>query len=157
MSTAPQSVNYAEAARRHLRDAETLFAGGRPANAGQLFGFAAECGLKAMLIACQVPPGPDGDLPRNHPITSNKRHPLRAHIPDLSDRITQCGYLIPDTASATRYMASLPSLCQFNNWSIDHRYWKETALPLTSVPDWRAAAGEVAAMLDQIKEDGVLP
>lgn len=148
MSTATQLINYAEAARRHLRDAETLYTGGRPANAGQLFGFAAECGLKAMLIACKVSPEPNGDLPR--------RHRLRVHIPDLSDRITQFGSLIPDTASATRYMASLPSLSQFDNWSIDHRYWQETALPLTSVPDWRAAAGEVAAMLDQIKEDGVL-
>jgi hypothetical protein len=110
-----------------------------------------------MLIACKVPAESDGDLPRNDPIKPRQRHPLRVHIPDLSDRITQFGHLIPDTASATRYMASLPSLSQFGNWSIDHRYWQETALPLNSVPDWRTAAGEVAAMLDQIKEDGVLP
>jgi hypothetical protein len=149
-------VNYAEAARRHLKDAEALYTSGRRANAGQLFGFAAECGLKALLIACKVPAGPDGGLPQVHPTKPDRKHPLREHVPRLMDRIAQHGQLIPDGASATRYMARLPGLMHFNNWSIDHRYWRETALPLASVTDWRVAASEVGTMLDQAKQDGVL-
>ena len=157
MSTATNAqVNYAEAARRHLHDAETLFNRGRHANAGQLFGFAAECGVKAMLIACKVPADPDGGLPQSHPTKLGKKHPLREHVPLLMDRIVQHGYLIPDGASATRYMAGLPSLTHLDNWSIDHRYWRENALPLASVADWRVAAVEVGTMLDQAKQDGVL-
>lgn len=149
-------VNYAQAARRHLYDGETLFKSGRYANAGQLFGFAAECGLKAMLIACKVPAGPDGGLPQAHPAKPDKKHPLREHVPRLMDRIAQHGQLIPDGASATRYLAGIPSLIHLAKWSIDHRYWRDDALPLASVADWRAAAVEVGAMLDQAKQDGVL-
>lgn len=147
-------VNFAEAARRHLQDAEKLYNDGRHGNAGQLFGFAAECGLKAMLIACKVPAEPDGDLPRSGP--DGRKYPLREHVSRLKDRIVQYGHLIPDGAAATRYMANLPGLVHFNNWSIDHRYWCATALPLASVADWRAAAIEVGSMLDQAKQDGVL-
>jgi len=149
-------VNYAEAARRHLHDAETLYMRGRHANAGQLFGFAAECGLKAMLMACKVPAGPDGGLPQSHPTEPGRRHPLREHVPRLMDRIAQHGHLIRDGASATRYLAGLPGLIGFTNWSIEHRYWRECALPLASVADWRAAAVEVGTMLDEVKQDGVL-
>lgn len=157
MNTATNApVNYAEAARRHLHDGETLYGMGRHANAGQLFGFAAECGLKAMLIACKVPVGTDGGLPESHPTKPQKRHPLREHVPRLMDRIAQHGQLIPDGALATRYMAGLPSLIHFKNWSIDHRYWRETALPLASVADWRVSAVELGTMLDQAKQDGVL-
>lgn len=154
-ATNPQ-VNYAEAARRHLHDGETLYGIGRHANAGQLFGFAAECGLKAMLIACKVPAGSDGGLPESDPTKPQKKHPLREHVPQLMNRIAQLRHLIPDGVSATRYLAVLPGLIHFTNWSIDHRYWRETALPLASVADWRVAAIEVGTMLDQAKQDGVL-
>lgn len=88
MSTTPLTVNYEQAARRHLTDAETLFNQGRMPNAGQLYGFAAECGLKAMLLACGVAPDADGGI--------SKRHPLRQHMPTLTDRIASHGQLIPD-------------------------------------------------------------
>ena len=150
-------VDYAEAARRHLHDAVALYTSGRHANAGQLFGFTAECGLKALLIACKVPPGPDGGLSQKHPIKPGNRHPFREHVPQLMDAIAQHGQLIPDGASATRYMAGLPSLNHFTNWSIDHRYWREQALPIASVAEWRDAAVEVGTMIDQLTQDGMLP
>jgi hypothetical protein len=53
-------------------------------------------------------------------------------------------------------MATLPSLAHFDDWSVDHRYWRDVALPLTSVAQWRSAAVEVTQMLDQAKQDGKL-
>ena len=156
MSTTPNSVAYEHAARRHLTDAETLLNQGRLANAGQLYGFAAECGLKAMLIACGVVPGADGGLPAHHPLNSGKRHPLRQHMPSLAGRVATHGQLIPDGLQSSRYMASMPNLDHFNDWSVDHRYWGDAALPVSSVPNWRSAAKEVTTMLDQAKQDGVL-
>lgn len=159
MSTAPIApppVAYEHAARRHLRDADTLFNQGRLANAGQLYGFAAECGLKAMLLACGVAPGADGGVPDDHPANPGKRHPLRQHMPSLTGRISINGHLIPDGPRATKYMATMPSLGHFHDWSVDHRYWREAAMPLTSVTSWRSAAQEVSTMLDQAIQDGVL-
>ena len=159
MSTAPTtstSVAYEHAARRHLTDADTLFNQGRFANAGQLYGFVGECGLKAMLLACGVTPSADGGIPGEHPAKPGKPHPLRQHMPSLTGRIAAHGQLIPDGPQATKYMATMPSLGHFNDWSIDHRYWRDAALPLASVSSWRSAAQEVCTMLDQAKQDGVL-
>jgi hypothetical protein len=159
MSTAPATpapVAYEHAARRHLADAETLFGQGRLANAGQLYGFVAECGLKAMLLACGVTPGADGGIPGEHPTKPGKSHPLRQHLPSLTGRIASHGQLIPDGQQATRYMATMCSLGHFNDWSVDHRYLRDAALPLASVGKWRQAAKEVSTMLDQAKQDGVL-
>jgi hypothetical protein len=148
MNTTAQTVNYEQAARRHLTDAETLFNQGRMPNAGQLYGFAAECGLKAMLMACGVAPDTDGGI--------SKRHPLRQHMPTLTDRIASHGQLIPDGVQATMYMSSMPNLSQFGGWSVDHRYCSDAAAPVSAVANWRHAAKEIATMLDQAKQDGVL-
>lgn len=156
MSTVPNTVAYEQAARRHLTDAESLFNQGRLPNAGQLYGFAAECGLKAMLIACGVAPAADGGLPDHHPTNHGKRHPLRQHMPTLPGRIAAHGQLIPDGLQASRYMATIPSVTHFNDWSVDHRYWGDAALPVGSVSKWQSAAKEVTTMLDQAKQDGVL-
>lgn len=156
MSTTPiPPTSYSEAARRHLTDAEALFQSGRPANAGQLYGFVTECGLKALLIACKVPADLDGGIARNN-ASNNRPHPFRQHVPVLMDRIVAHQTLIPDGALATKYMATISSVACLSDWSVDHRYWRESALPLSSVPTWRAAALDVGKMLDQAKEDGVL-
>lgn len=155
-TTTPAPVAYEQAARRHLADAETLFSQGRMANAGQLFGFVAECGLKALLLACGVVPDSEGGIPSKHPAKPNKQHPLRQHMPDLTGRIAAYGQLIPDGPQAARYMATMPNLGDFIDWSVDHRYWRDGALPLTSVAKWRSAAKAVSTMLDQAKQDGVL-
>ena len=141
-------VDYTGSARRHFTDAETLLTSGRTANAGQLFGLVAECGLKAMLVACKVQTDADGSIP--------KCHALRQHVPNLVCRVVSQGHLIPDGRLATAYMATMPSLNMFGDWMIDHRYWRDPALPLKSVAGWRIAAKEVLAMLDQATEDGVL-
>lgn len=159
MSTAPATpapIAFEHAARRHLADAESLFIRGRLANAGQLYGFVAECGLKAMLLACGVAPSADGGIPVTHPAKPDKQHPLRQHMPSLTGRIAAHGQLIPDGPQAARYMATMPSLGHYVDWSVDHRYWRDAALPLTSVAKWRSAAQEVCTMLDQAKQDGVL-
>lgn len=152
----PPPVAYELAARRHMTDAETLFTAGRLANAGQLYGFVAECGLKALLMACGVQPDADGGIPGRRPLPGKGLHPLRTHVPLLMTNITAEFQIIPDGAQATRYLALVPNRNDFQDWSIDHRYWRDTALPTASVDQWRAAAREITTMLDQAKQDGVL-
>lgn len=45
----PYAANFLDARKRHWRDAELLFHADRWANADQLYGFSAECGLKAVM------------------------------------------------------------------------------------------------------------
>ena len=99
-----------------------------------------------MLLACGVPPGADGGLP--------EQNRLRTHLPRLANVIVSSGHLIPDGRKATAYMAMLPGLNALADWSIDHRYWSESAIPLTSLPAWQQAAQEANAMLDQVVLDG---
>jgi hypothetical protein len=155
-STIPAPVAYEPAARRHLADAETLFSQGCLANAGQLYGFVAECGLKAMLMACGIQPDADGGVPGKRPAPDKGKHPLREHVPMLMTNITAEFQMIPDGAQATRYLALVPNRNDFHDWRIEHRYWRDSALPIVSVSRWRAAAREITTMLDQAKQDGVL-
>lgn len=148
-------VNYVAAARRHLNDGRLLLEQGRRANAGQLFGFSIECGLKALLLASGVAQGTDGGIAGQDPNTG-KRHPLRTHMPSLSANIDTHGHLIRDGSQMTRYMAMLPSLQHGRDWDVNHRYWDESRIPLSSVPGWQQAAVEANDMLDQVQLDGVL-
>lgn len=144
----PLPVDYVASTRRHFQDARLLQAHGRHANAGQLFGFTVECGLKALLKICGVALDTEGSIP-----SGNK---FRQHIPALSDRINALGHLIPDGPMAQTYLAQIPGRGKLANWSIDHRYYRQEALPLASLADWENAAREVNDMLDQAKTDGVM-
>lgn len=141
-------VNYVAAARRHLNDGRLLLGAGRRANAGQLFGFSVECGIKALLLACGVARGADGGV-----VEKNR---LRTHLPVLTTRVSTCGHLIPDGPKATGYMAMLSNLQDLDDWEVDHRYWDESVIPLASLPAWERLAVEANAMLDQAQLDGVL-
>ena len=149
MNSAPTAaVDYAAAARRHLVDGRLLQQHERLANAGQLFGFSVECGLKALLLVCGVPADAEGGIPGGHK--------FRTHMPVLKDRIEANGQLVPDGALSARYWALLPGIGNLGDWSVDHRYWRESELPLGSIPRWESAAGEINDMLDQAREDGVI-
>lgn len=142
------STDYVSAARRHLKDAHILMHQGRSANGGQLLGFTVECGLKALLIACGIGPDADGGIPN--------RNQFRTHMPMLLNTIVSNGHLIPDGQRSAHYHSMLPNASVMSNWSVDHRYFKESALPLASVTQWDLAALEISEMLDQAIVDGVM-
>jgi hypothetical protein len=139
-------IDYKRAARRHFNDAEALLTQGRQANAGQLFGFNAECGLKALLVAHGVQTNAEGDIVR--------KTGYREHIPKLSGLVQQL-LIFPDGRLATQWLAYLGNLTNFDDWSVDHRYWKEADLP-RSILDWQIAAKEIEQMMDAAEVDGVM-
>jgi len=149
MQAIARQFDFKAAARRHHHDAELLRNEGRGANAGQLYGFAAECGLKALMVAHGLPTEPSGDI-RKRP-----RGNFRKHMPDLGQAVATIT-LFPDGRAATRYVSMLPDLSHFNDWSVDHRYWMEAMLPSGSLQNWHAAALQVSAMLDAATADGVM-
>ena len=51
----PHDADFADAHRRHWEDAELLYGHERWANTDQLYGFSAECGLKAVMRSLGMP------------------------------------------------------------------------------------------------------
>lgn len=144
------SVDYAASARRHLHDAQVLRQAGRDANAGQLFGFTVECGLKAALVATGLVPVTDvaGNIP--------PKSPWRKHMPDLGHLITQTG-VQTNGRLASLIQGHLHHLGSLHDWSIDHRYFRVSAIPLaSSLHDWGQAGLEIGALLDDMKTQGLL-
>ena len=139
--TTTSKVDFLESARRHNSDANALLEDGRKANAGHLFGFALECGLKALLMRAGVAPAADGDLPRGSE--------FRAHVDELS-RLVIARTTLPDGRDANTVLSHLPRLGKMQDWRVGHRYWRESALPLASLGDWQQAAVEMDRLLDEV-------
>lgn len=139
-------VNFFCAAKRHYNDAELLLTNNREVNAGHLYGFASECGVKQLLVIHGLPTDPlSGEL-----IDNTRQY--RAHI----DKLVNSMNVFLSGRGAARYTAMMPSIGAFANWKVDHRYYTDSALP-ASVPDWRKAAEEIMMMLFQAELDGVMP
>ena len=147
----PSTVDFPSAAKRHWHDASSLEASGRTGNAGQLYGFSAECGIKALLVALGYPTDPDGSPAMNPPAGIPK---VRKHIHHLVGIIANIQSDIAGRSGA-KYSAMFPNITNFANWSTDHRDWTDAAIP-NSLPAWKAAANEVMKMLEEASLDGVL-
>jgi len=97
------------AARRHFAAAEDLIGGQRKDVAGYLYGIAAECAVKAMMIDAGLRPSSNG--PR-------KDDPFFAHFPDLRT-------MLRDTLSGRR-SATITNFINddsfMNHWSTRMRY-----------------------------------
>lgn len=71
----PRPADFVDAHRRHWDDAELLFDHARWASADQMYGFSAECGLKAVMKALGMPVDDDTGAPKK------RRH--WKHVQDL--------------------------------------------------------------------------
>jgi hypothetical protein len=144
-------VDFLGSARRHMNDADLLEVNHRNANAGQLHGFVAECGIKAIMRWLGYPTDSEGS-----PLSLNKAHNLRAHIENIAGRIQIIEAFVSSVSgrSGSKYLAMIPNITNFSSWSISHRYYREADLP-NSFADWKVAAVEVIKMLDQATKDGM--
>lgn len=136
-------VDFKEAAVRHFDDAGYLFDASRIANAGQLFGFCSECGIKALLIAFGLKTDPTGDLASSSP-------KYRVHIEKLVNNLLT---FTPSDPSFSTYIALIPNINSFHDWDIKHRYFAKSAIPAKCL-QWKAAAEEIRTMIDQATVNG---
>jgi hypothetical protein len=125
-----------EAARRHLQAAEILYAepGHRRDVAGYLFGIAAECAIKHMVIPIRMPPEHD------------KQKIVYSHFPELRS-------LLRDALSGRRF-AGTP-LFRFvfqdafmNNWDTAMRYADARQIKEDWVRDWQRQARDAVSALE---------
>ena len=121
--------NYPAAAVRHFKDGSLLDDHGRLDNADQLFGLAAECGIKAALAPL---------LRRSSDSSPAKL--LRMHVNELWEQVP-----------LTRLQRSHPGLfaalkcfpTPFQDWAIEQRYWSDKSVSREDVTAHRKAAKRV--------------
>ena len=99
------NVDFQGASKRHYRDAELLMANKRIPNAGQLFGFAAECGIKALLVAYGLKTNPrTGDIKEKK--EAKKPYKYKTHVNTIVNNIQ----VFTISRMYPRYLGMMPSL-----------------------------------------------
>jgi hypothetical protein len=144
-------IDFSASAKRHFQDAQLLEDNQRLANAGQLYGFCAECGIKALLISLGYPTDTEGS-PVEKP--SNGEPYIRVHINQLAAIKNEID-IYARGRNGAKYLALIPNADSFSDWSVHHRYYDEQKIP-SSLSAWRQAAIEVSQMMQEAKIDGVL-
>jgi len=140
-------INFTASTKRHFQDAQLLEANNRRANAGQLYGFCAECGLKALLIALGYPTDADGSpVDRKEHKKQDPNVPyIREHINKLTKIMTQID-VYASGRNGAKYIALIPNIGLFSDWLVDHRYYDQQQIP-PSLSAWKDAAAEMMKMI----------
>ena len=139
MANSPQT-DFAEAHRRHWRDAELLYCCERWGNADHLFGFSAECGLKAVMVRLgMMALDEHGNLERKY----------RKHFPSLWTEFSQ----FADGHLKARDLRLLPEGKSFSDWSVYNRYSRLGFTERQSVDRHRNAASKILRMVEEATID----
>ena len=132
-------ADFRDAHLRRWQDAELLFEHQRWANADQLYGLSAECGLKAVMVGLGMGAGSHGALPRQY----------RKHMNDLWREFVT----FVSGRGRGKYVQMLPTANPFANWSIDNRYAHGRYLSKSAVDPHRAAARATRKMAQRAQQE----
>ncbi len=135
--------DFKDAAARHMIDAEILLGEAHLANADHLFGIAAECSLKAVMIALGMDTHADG-TPRD------KAHKVHANLLWAAFQSFAQGRM------AARYLEPLDTGSPFSDWDVHQRYSHRNTFSSMSVIRHRDAAIRCEQAMHQAQIDGVL-
>jgi hypothetical protein len=130
----PFEIDLPAAARRHLLAAEELDAGTRHDVAGYLYGIAAECAIKAMML--------DAGL---RPVSRHKTadDPFFAHFPDLRTMLRD--HLKGRNCSPLAVYISNDRF--MNNWSTRMRYSHGREVKIDWVKAWAKQARQAVGAI----------
>ena len=139
----PHDADFADVHRRHWEDAELLYGDERWANADQLYGFSAECGLKAVMRVLGMPVD----------------HAGRPEAPEYRKHVQE---LWPEFVSfagekyGARYLRLLPHDEPFANWSHHDRYANRGCFQKQGTERHREASRNILKMVELAVEDSPL-
>jgi hypothetical protein len=122
------------AAYRHFEAAEKLAEGKRRDVAGYLYGIAAECGIKAMMLDINIRPLPN---------ERRKEDPFFAHFPDLRTMLRSR----LEGRLAAPLLPFISSDAFMNNWSTDMRYSHGRDIADAWVAAWSQQARQVISSM----------
>lgn len=135
-------VDFGQAARRHYRDALQLKEGRRLPNADHLLGLAAECALKALMVASGAPHDPSGDLLE------------KAHRKHFNNGLWDEFLLCVSGRKRPRYLSKLPPDNPFEDWDVGQRYAADVEFKPSAVEVHFKGARSAMAALECAVEDG---
>lgn len=104
--------DFLDAFERHRADGELLYNEKRWANADHMYGMAAECGLKAVMVGLGMAVDSTGVPQRPH----------KVHV----DHLWILFSTFATTQGAAAYAAMLPTANPFDDWSVNDRYAHRT-------------------------------
>jgi hypothetical protein len=133
-------VDFRDAFARHHHDANLLYGHKRWANADQLYGLAAECGLKCLMQAFGMEL--EGDAPK---LEKDKRH-----INVIWERYES----YRQGREANGYELSSDNL--FHNWSVSQRYHAGASFDQARVAPHQEGVCEIAGLLQRAEREGLL-
>ena len=133
-------TDFADAHRRHWEDAELLFEHDRWANADQLYGLSAECGLKAVMEVLGMPIDQRGRPPQQY----------SKHVQELWPVFVT----FARNRNGARYLSILPADTPFDDWSHHNRYAVHGHFHRVSVDPHREAARGVIPMVQLAVQSG---
>lgn len=137
------NADFHDAHLRHWEDAEHLFAKERWANADHLYGLAAECGLKRLMLAF----GMSLDSGKNKPADKKDQvHADKVWVRYESYRSGHCN------GAGFALTASNP----FDNWDINQRYFHQKLFDRNIATRHKSGAEEVRKLLRQAVVKGVI-
>lgn len=136
------NADFLDAHRRHLRDADTLWNAACLANADHLYGMAAECGLKRLMIKF-------GMLTDQTGKPENVKD--RSHIDAVWTR-----YDAYRSGHFEGLQYGLPSTNPFHDWKVSQRYAPEQNFDRVRVESHRIGAHTVRDCIKNAERDGLL-
>lgn len=140
------SVDFGDAHKRHIDDAERLWDAARYPNADHLFGLAAECGLKALMLQLGMKPDSRGVPPAKD----------RLHINQLTSRYLS--YMRGPQARNKCYQLPWNATTDpFVDWDVSQRYEQSSSFQPSVVGKHRDGARRVAGMVRAGAQQGGHP
>ena len=136
-------ADFLDAHHRHWDDAERLFVAGRWANADHLYGMAAECGLKRLMLAFGMPFDSTKDRPTSQPD--------RVHADGVWARFEsyRCGH-----DAGAGYV--LPGINPFADWHVSQRYAKQSQFDVARTTPHQTGANQVRQLIKKAELEGLI-
>ena len=136
-------TDFMDAHERHLEDANILFSAQRWANADHLFGVAAECGLKCLMIKFGMPFSAEKDKPSDPKDTK--------HIDEIWVRFETYRSGCPLGAGY-----ALGPIQPFTDWKVEQRYAHQQDFNQTRAEPHCVAAEEIHSLVRKALYEGIL-
>ncbi|MEY2226759.1 MULTISPECIES: hypothetical protein [Streptomyces] len=156
-----QEDHFASAAERHFWDADYLRTDGRLPAADHLYGFAAECATKSLLLRfteVSMDPKPGEATPSSKPWAEHPGDPDRliefGHVNQL---VKEIALLAHGRAGAQLHLALGANLHVFKKWNVKYRYFDGGYAQADVVDRRRLAAHNILVLHQQAQLDGKLP
>lgn len=125
--------NMPAAARRHIEAADILFAKSRGDVAGYLYGIAAECALKAMMLEAGM-----------RPSETRRDDPFFAHFPELRSMLRDAP---PSGRRGTPLLRLINDDRFLSNWDTKMRYCQGNEIKEAWVISWKEQARDAVGSI----------